>query len=120
MSKKDEVLLTTLGLISAIDNTIHVPSPKPSPAKSSSAEAPSSTPSFYIYLKPEEIDYHCLHRIRSALSDSPYDIYYDYKSVKELWTTLAEEYGLDDAGIERVTSSFFNKFMISNNRPIND
>jgi len=111
--------LITLGLISAIDDLITVPSPKPSPVKLSSAEAPS-TPSFFIYLKPEEIDYHCLHRILSVLSDSLYDIYYEYKNVKELLTTFEEEYGLDDAGIEKYTSSSFNKFMMSDNKPIND
>jgi len=45
--------------------------------------------------------------------------YYEYKSVKELWTTLEDEYGLDDAGIKRFTSSSFNKFM-SDKKPIND
>jgi len=48
-----------------------------------------------------------------------YGIYYEYKSVKELWTTLEEEYDLDDAAIERFTSSF-NKFIMSDNKPIND
>jgi len=47
-------------------------------------------------LKPEKIDYHCLHKILNALSNSLYDIYYEYKSVKELWTALKEEYTLDD------------------------
>ena len=92
--------LTTLGLISAIDDSIPAPSPKPSPAKSSSADTPHSTPSFFIYLKLKEFDYHCLHRILNVLSDSLYDIYYEYKSAKELWKTLEKEYGLSDARIE--------------------
>ena len=75
--------LTTLGLISAIDDTIPAPSPKPSSVRSSSVETPPTTPSSYIYLKPEEIDYHCLHIILSALSDSLYDIYYEYKSARQ-------------------------------------
>ena len=106
--------LITLGLISVIDDTIHVPSPKPSSIRSSPAETPPTTPSSYIYLKPDEINYHCLHKILSALSDSLYDIYYEYKSAKELWTALEDEYDLDndDAGIERFTSSSFNKFMM--------
>ena len=112
--------LTILGLILTINDTIPTPSPKPSPTKSSSAEIPPSTPSSFIYLKPEKIDYHCLYRILSAFSDSLYNIYYEYKSAKELWTALEEEYGLDDAGIERFTSSSFNKFMMSDNKPIND
>ena len=107
--------LTTLGLISVIDDSI----PAPSPAKSSPAETPS-THSSYIYLKPEEIDYHCLYRILNALSDSLYDIYYEYRSAKELWIALEEEYVLDDAGIERFTSSSFNKYMLSESKPIND
>ena len=70
-------------------------------------------------MKPEEIDYHCLHKILSALSDSLYDIYYEYKSTKELWMALEEEYGLDDSEIERFTSSF-NKFIMTDSKPIND
>jgi len=112
--------LTTLGLISAIDDSIHAPSPKPSPAKSPSAETPPFTSSSYIYLKSEEIDYHYFYRILSALSDSLYNIYYEYKSAKELLTSLKEEYGFDDAGIKRFTSSSFNKFMMSDSKPIDD
>src|SRR5207253_1337203 len=88
--------LTTLGLISAIDHSVPVPSPRPSNGVSSPSDALTtpatpatpSTPSSssYVYLKPEEIDYHCLHRILSALSDNLYDIYFEYKSAKELWT----------------------------------
>ena len=76
--------LTTLGLISAIHDTITTLSPKLSSIGSSPVETPPTIPSSYIYSKPEEIDYHCPHRILSALSDSLYDIYYEYKSVKEL------------------------------------
>ena len=76
--------LTTLDLISVIDDTIPAPSPKPSSIGYSHVETLPTTPSSYIYLKPEKIDYHCLHKILSALSDSLYDIYYDYKSAKEL------------------------------------
>ena len=36
----------------------------------------------------------------SVHADNQYDIYYEYKSVKELWEALEEEYGLDDVGIE--------------------
>ena len=109
--------LTILGLISGIDDTIPTSSPKPSPFGSSHLGTPT-TPS-YIYLKPKKIDYHWLHKILSALFDSLYGIYYEYNSAKELWTTLEEEYGLDDARIERFTSSF-NKFMRPDSKPIND
>jgi len=71
-------------------------------------------------LKPEEIDYHCLHRILSTLSNSLYDIYYENKSVKELWIALEEKYSLDDTEIERFTSFSFNKFIMTNSKPIND
>jgi len=111
--------LTTLDLISAIDDTIPTLSSKPSSVESSPVETPPTTPSSYIYLKPKEIDYNCLHKTLITLFDSLYDIYYEYKSTKELWTTLEDEYGLDDAGIERFTSSF-NKFMITDSKPIND
>ena len=111
--------LITFGLISAIDDTIPAPLPKPS-VGSSLVETPHTTPSSYIYLKPKKIDYHCLHRILNALSDSLYDIYYEYKSAKKLQIALQDEYDLDDAGIERFTSSTFNKFMMSDTKPIND
>jgi len=64
--------LTTLGLILAIDNSIRAPLFKSSPAQSSAETF--LTPSSYIYLKSEKIDYHCLPRILNALSDSLYDI----------------------------------------------
>ena len=76
--------LTILGLISAVDDTISVLSPKPSHIRSSLVETPLTIHFSYIYLKPDEIDYHCLHKIRSALSDSLYNIYYEYKSAKKL------------------------------------
>jgi len=102
VGKLDEVLVvTTLGLVPAINDSIPAPSPKPSLAQSSPAENPPSTPSSIIYLRVEEIDYHYIYRIISALTDNLYDIYYKYKSAKEMWTTLVEEYGLDDAGIKR-------------------
>jgi len=113
--------LTTLGLISAIDGTnpdsstgsdpVYGPHPPPSDSTSTSSTAT---------LKPEEIDYHCCHRILSALADNLYDIYYEFKSAKELWDALEAEYGLDDAGILRFTSHSFNKFMMIDSKPINE
>ena len=111
--------LTTLGFISAIDDSIPTPSPKPSLTQSSPAETPS-TLSSYIYLKPKKIDYHCLHKILSALFNSLYDIQYEYMSAKKLWAALEEEYGLDDAEIKIFTYSSFNKFMITDSKSIND
>ena len=79
MGKPDEVLVNHFrSHISHIDDIIHAPSFKLSSVGSSPVETSPTTPSF-IYLKPEEIDYHCLHRILNALSDSLYDIYYEYK-----------------------------------------
>ena len=69
--------LTTLDLISVIDDTIPAPSPKPL-----SIETPPTSASSYIYLKHKKIDYHYFHRILSALSDIIYDIYYEYKCQK--------------------------------------
>jgi len=120
MGKPDEELVNHLSLISVINDTIPASSPKPSSVRSSPVETPPITPSSYIYLKPEEIDYHCLHRMLSTLSDNLYDIYYEYKSAKEPWTALEDEYSLDDAGIERFTSSSFNKFMMTDSKSIND
>ena len=71
-------------------------------------------------MKLEEIDYHCCCMIFSALADNLYDIYYEFKSDKELWEALEAEYGLDDAGIEQFTSSSFNKFMMFDSKPINE
>ena len=115
--------LTTLSLIVIIDDSIPVQSSKSSLVESSSIqpETPSqSTSSTQTCLKPEEIDYHCLHRILSALADNLYDIHYEYKSAKEVWEALEDEYDLNDAGIERFTSSSFNKFMMVDNKPINE
>ena len=72
--------LTTLGLISAIDDIIPAPSLIPSSVESSPIETSLTISSSYIYLKFDENNYHCLHRILSALSDSLYDILYEYKS----------------------------------------
>jgi len=76
--------LTMLELISAIYDTILAPSLTPSSVGFSPIETPPTTPSSYIYLKSEKIDYHCLYRILSTVSDSLYGIYYEYKSAKEL------------------------------------
>ena len=108
---------------SAIDDSIPAPSLKPSPidSTSDSTEISSSTSSsFYTSLKPKEIDYHCLRKILSTLSDNLYGIYYEFKSAKELWEVFEEKYGLDDAGINRFTFSFFSKFIMVDNKPIND
>jgi len=75
--------LTILVLISAIDDSNPTLPPKPSPVGSSYAEISPTTLSSYSYLKPEEIDFHSLHEILSALSDNRY-IYYEHKSAKEL------------------------------------
>ena len=83
--------LTTLSLISFIDDIIPALSPEPSSVGSSPIKTPPTAPSSYVYLKPEKIDYHYFHRILSALSYSLYDIYYEYKSAKKLWKALEDE-----------------------------
>ena len=110
--------LITLGLISATDDYIPTPSLKLSHVGFSPAETTPITPSSYTYLKPEETDYYCLHRILSTFSDNLCDIYYEFKSVKELWEAFEEEYGLDDVGIDQFTSS--SKFMMVHNKLINN
>ena len=112
--------LTILGFISAINDIISAPSPKPLSVEISHVETPPTTPFFYIYLKPKEIDYHCIHRILNALSHSLYNIYYKYKNAKELWTAFEDEYDLDDVRIEKFASSSFNKFMMTDSKSIND
>ena len=37
-----------------------------------------------------------------------------------IWIAFEDEYGLDDAGIERFTSSSFNKFIMTDSKLIND
>jgi len=91
------------------------------PPTETSSRAPSpSHSSTHTSMKPEEIDYHYCHRILSALVDNLYEIYYEYKNAKELWDTLEEKYGLDDAEIEWLTSFSFNNFMMVDRKPIND
>ena len=120
MGKLDQVLVDYLRYYFSHSDIILAPSSKPSSIGPSPVEAFPTSPSSYIYLKPQKIDYHCLHRIFSALSDSLNDIYYEYKSAKELWIPLENEYGLNDTEVEIFTSSSFNKFMMTASKPIND
>ncbi|KAK3004049.1 hypothetical protein RJ639_018361 [Escallonia herrerae] len=69
---------------------------------------------------PEQIEFHCLNRILSALSNRLYDVYRATKSAKELWNLLQGEYGVDDAGIERFNASTFNKFVMVEGKEISD
>ncbi|KAK3027606.1 hypothetical protein RJ639_042282 [Escallonia herrerae] len=87
--------LTVLGLISAIEE----------PNESSIG----STSSWYT---PDQIEYHCLNRILSALSEHLYDVYCTTAKAKDLWNALEAEYGIDDAGIERFNASSFYKFVM--------
>ena len=84
--------LTTLNLITTIE-----------PDNSS-----VSTP-----ITPQEIEYHCLHRILKALPDRLYDIYYVITSAKTLRDTLEKKHGLDDIGIKYFKASDFNKFKMA-------
>ena len=100
MDEPNENWLTTLELISTIDSSI--PSSKSSHVPSSSAPTETLTRAHsptHSFLKPEKIDYHCCHKILSTLADNLYDIYYEYKSVKELRDAIEEECDLDDAGM---------------------
>ena len=92
--------LTTLGLWSTIDQ--------------SSASSISTSPA-----TPED-DYLCKGRILSALSDSLYDVYLSAKSTKELWDNLEFEYGLDDAGVEWFNIASFLRYIMVDDKPIND
>lgn len=112
--------LTTLGLLSAIDSSkTPASSSSAPPAAGATAIVPVASTSSKAKT-PEEIDYHCYHRILSCLSDKLYDLYYEYKNAKELWEALEAEYGFDDAGIERFNSSSFNKFKMVDSKPMND
>ena len=71
-------------------------------------------------ITPEEIDYHCLHRILGVLSDNLYDLYYNLKNASELWDTLEAKYGLDDIRIKRFKTLDFNKFKFIDNKPMNE
>ncbi|KAJ6847317.1 uncharacterized protein M6B38_281755 [Iris pallida] len=109
--------LTTLGLMSAIDGSTPIINDSDDTesdigmSKSSGTSKPKT---------PKEIDFHCFHRILSALSDSLYDIFFEYKSAKELWDALEDEYACDDAGIERSTSSAFNRYFMVDDKPMNE
>ncbi|KAJ6826463.1 uncharacterized protein M6B38_373615 [Iris pallida] len=109
--------LTTLGLISAIDGSTPISNDSDETesdvgvSKSFSSTKPKT---------PKEIDYHCFQRILSVMSESLYNIFFEYKSAKELWDALKDEYGCDDAGIDRFNSTTFNQYVMVDNKPIND
>ena len=84
--------LTTQGLILAIsESTIEVsngsnqsgsrPVTRRNPNQGASSFQTQSSAS---YRTPDEINYHCVHRILGALSDRLYDIYYIANNAKEL------------------------------------
>ncbi|KAH7856800.1 hypothetical protein Vadar_005696 [Vaccinium darrowii] len=73
------------------------------------------------WLTPEQIEFHCFNRIRSALSDHLYDVYHSTTTTaKELWKTLEAEYGTMDAGIERFTVSNFNGYKMKDEKLVGD
>ena len=80
----------------------------------SSTSSSSNTPD-----TPEQ-DYLCKGRILSALSDSLYDIYPSTKSAKELWDNLEAEYGLYNAGVERFNITSFLRYVMVDDKCIND
>ncbi|KAK3023629.1 hypothetical protein RJ639_043897, partial [Escallonia herrerae] len=55
----------------------------------------SSTSSWYT---PDQIEYHCLNKILSALSERLYDVYCIATKAKDLRNALEAEYGINDAG----------------------
>jgi len=116
LGKSDEILVDHF---TAINNSIPALSPKPSPAKSPSTETPPQLLlfSFIWNLRRLNIIVSIGFLVRSLIV---YVTLLWINSAKELWTALEEEYGLDDAGIERFTSSSFNKFMMFDNKPIDD
>ena len=68
---------------------------------------------------PEQINFHCVHRILGVLSNELYDIYYSYTSAQELWNELERKYGSDDEGVKRYMATDFNKFKFVDNKPMN-
>ena len=103
--------LTILNLITTIESD-HPSSSRPTTRQSSTAK-PIPTPR-----TPQEIEYHCLHRILRALSDRLYDIY-SITSLKILWDTLEKKYGLDGTSIKTFKASDFNKFKMIDLKPMN-
>ena len=120
--------LTTLGLISAIsENTTEVSNGSNQAGSRPVTRRNPNQGAFSFQTQPstsnrtpDEINYHCVHRILGALSDRLYDIYYAANNAKELWDTLENKYGLDDAGIKRFTASDFNKFRMVDTKPMNE
>ena len=72
------------------------------------------------FLKPEKIDYHCYHRILSALANNLYDILLLVQECQISMDALEEEYAIDDTGIEWFTLYSFNKFMMVDSKSINN
>lgn len=62
---------------------------------------------------PEEINFHCHHRILSILSAHIYDKYFSYKTAKDTWYTLEKEYGPDNSSrISHLSIEFENYKMV--------
>ncbi|KAG8363281.1 hypothetical protein BUALT_Bualt19G0005800 [Buddleja alternifolia] len=69
---------------------------------------------------PENVDYHGRNRILSALSERLYDVYHTFTSAKELWDALEADYGIDDAGIVRFNASTFTRYIMVDEKSINE
>ena len=62
---------------------------------------------------PEEIDFQCLNRIFTILSDRLYDKYFDFKTAKGIWLALEKEYVPNDATrISHLSIEFENYKMV--------
>lgn len=74
--------LTTLDLIFVIDGSTPITNDSD---ETESDVGVSKSSSSTKHKTPKKIDYHCFHKILSAMSESLYDIFFEYKSTKELW-----------------------------------
>ena len=83
-----------------------VPVNMPEPARSASA---------LIYEKDNHI---CRGHILHYLSNSLFDIYYFYKSAKEIWETLRKKYSIKDAGTKKYVVGRFLDYKMSDDKPI--
>ena len=106
----------------AIEN----PTPKPTPTRRTRWDQASETSNQNTIVAqptqartPQDINFHCVHKILSVLSPDLFDLYYTHTSAFNLWNELENKYGQDDVGVKRYSTTTFNSFIFVDDKPMN-